>query len=363
MKNNTKDIQANSVFSKEDTLIAKAIAILLMLAHHLFAFPDRIQGVQYISLFSYNGVGIEQYVGFFGKICVAVFMFLSGYGAFLSLSKSDHLTSGILSKIKRLYTEYWKVFAVFIPIGLILGVERIVPETKAFVLNVLAINPSYNGEWWFITPYLVTLILFPVVLRVINRKYSSILVDVFLTITLAVFVQNILPEIMGLRIFAAFSKTLYYSIISSTLSLLPQFIMGCIFAKYNVFTAVWDLFRSKTLLFAVSFIFLLSVFCIRIKHNESLDYLFAPVFIWTSVSIFRNIAGLNKFLIVVGKKSTGMWLIHSFYCYLFCQSFVFLPEVSVLILIWLAVLSYCSSWVLDYIFNNILKITKRIRIK
>ena len=31
-----------NIFSKSDTLSIKGLAIILMLAHHIFAFPDRI---------------------------------------------------------------------------------------------------------------------------------------------------------------------------------------------------------------------------------------------------------------------------------------------------------------------------------
>jgi len=37
-------------FTKLHTQIAKGIAITLMMIHHLFAFPYRIQNVSYISI-------------------------------------------------------------------------------------------------------------------------------------------------------------------------------------------------------------------------------------------------------------------------------------------------------------------------
>lgn len=68
-------------FTKEHTKIAKGIAILLMLTHHLFAFPDRIHLDQgYISLFSIGDNNIEFIMGVFGNICISMYIFLSGYG-------------------------------------------------------------------------------------------------------------------------------------------------------------------------------------------------------------------------------------------------------------------------------------------
>lgn len=67
-------------FTKDHVLIAKAIAILLMFIHHLFVFPNRIIENEYSSIGQYNGKNIEIYIGIFGKICVAMYLFLSGYG-------------------------------------------------------------------------------------------------------------------------------------------------------------------------------------------------------------------------------------------------------------------------------------------
>lgn len=64
----------------------KGIAIILMLIHHLFAYPIRISPdipVYHIV----NSVDLEMYLGLFGKICVSMFLFLSGYG--FSLKKKS----------------------------------------------------------------------------------------------------------------------------------------------------------------------------------------------------------------------------------------------------------------------------------
>lgn len=69
-------------FSKEDTKCMKALAVILMLIHHLWGFPGRIEGLKYFS-----GGGCEDFtlfIGLFGKICVSFFLFLGGYGLYIS---------------------------------------------------------------------------------------------------------------------------------------------------------------------------------------------------------------------------------------------------------------------------------------
>lgn len=74
-------------FSRDDTRVAKATAVILMCMHHLFAFPNRFpEGVTYISMFPWD---LEYDLGCVGKICVAMFVFLSGFGTYLAMEKTS----------------------------------------------------------------------------------------------------------------------------------------------------------------------------------------------------------------------------------------------------------------------------------
>lgn len=65
------------LFSREDAKLVKGFAVFLMLYHHLFAFPGRIQnGVSYIPLFVFGDTNSAELLGLFGKMCVALFLFL-----------------------------------------------------------------------------------------------------------------------------------------------------------------------------------------------------------------------------------------------------------------------------------------------
>ena len=74
--------------SKDDTLAVKGIAIMMMLVHHLFAFPARLlPGTHFNSLFVFaDSTTLEWHVSAFCKVCVAIFTLLAGYGIFKSYS-------------------------------------------------------------------------------------------------------------------------------------------------------------------------------------------------------------------------------------------------------------------------------------
>lgn len=74
-------------FDKRQTNVAKGIAIILMLCHHLF-FNDPKSYDLFSSLcILSNGVPIDSFLADFAKVCVSIFLVLSGYGLYISYSK------------------------------------------------------------------------------------------------------------------------------------------------------------------------------------------------------------------------------------------------------------------------------------
>lgn len=71
-------------------MVIKAVAVFLMFFHHLFAQPDRLApDISYIPLLYIGAEAAETYIGRFGKICVALFLFLGGLRDLFELCKKD----------------------------------------------------------------------------------------------------------------------------------------------------------------------------------------------------------------------------------------------------------------------------------
>lgn len=140
----------------------KGIAIILMLIHHLFAYPSRISPD--ITVYHMvNSVDIEMFVGLFGKICVSMFLFLSGYGFSL---KKEVSFKYIWGKLKNLYISYWIVLFIFVPIGIIFFPgERYSLSPSLFLENLMGIKSTYNSEWWFFKLYVLYVLSLPLLSR------------------------------------------------------------------------------------------------------------------------------------------------------------------------------------------------------
>ena len=329
--------------SIDDSTVMKAIAILLMLSHHLWTFPERIAGGALESLISFSNLPLTVHLGVFGKICVSMFFFLGGYGLYRRYFGKRY---NIVERLKKLYFAYWKVFLIFVPIGFIffsnqdaycqdVGVYTAFSEfsIKEFVLNFFGFVSTYNREWWFLLSYAIALILFPLIRKIVD--YLSIYLNLFIVIIISVLLTN-------------FFQSEPYAIC---------FGMGVIVAKHRLLDSVCDLAKSKKILNPVTDILVwLFVIILRLKViGEQLDIFFVPILTIVSINFVNKLSILKKSLSALGKRSTNMWLIHTFFCYYFgiTAKIVAAPRYAILALIVLFAMSYAASILVEKFWKKV----------
>lgn len=339
-------------FTKEHTQIAKGIAILLMLAHHLFAFPDRIHvDLGYISILSIRGHNIEYLIGIFGKLCVSMYLFLSGYGIYIIIQNKGIFTfKESFKRVKSIYINYWIVFTIFIPIGFIFFNKNF--NIIEFMSNFIGISSSYNGEWWFFRLYIELILLLPILKFIVNENLFKSLVNVVGLLLLSKILNkalNILPYNID-----QITNTIIYRDIIILLNWQAVFLGGYICAKFDIYSKVIKQFIKMKIDNKLIYILLcILVGVIRqIRSSILIDAILAPIFIFAVVNILYN-SIFHKMFVLLGKHSTNMWLTHSFFCYTYFQWLVFKPRVSILVLIWLVVLSLFASLCINY-FNSLI---------
>ena len=333
-------------FTKEHTKIAKGVAILLMLTHHLFAFPDRIHLDQgYISLFSIGGNNIEFIMGVFGNICVSMYIFLSGYGIYMSSLKNGKITlKDSFKRLKKLYINYWIVFIIFVPIGFIFFNKEL--NIREFILNFVGWSSSYNGEWWFFKLYVELILLVSILKHIVNDGLFKSIVN----ITVVLLFSKVIEYGINMGIDKFIPSLILYEV-HDILFWQACFFIGYICAKFDIYSKVLNLFikikMDNKIIYAI---LLLSIIFVRSKFGYifAIDFLLTPILMFSAVNLLYD-SVFHKLFILLGKHSTNMWLIHSFFCYTYFQWLVFKPRVSILILIWLVVLSLGSSYFINYL--------------
>ncbi len=340
-------------FTKEDTKELKGITICLMLCHHLFTFPDRLSGVSFISLPFLGGMTFAAGLGQFGKICVAMFALLSGYGLYLSSKKCGSLSKLISKHVVRLFSNFWKVFVFAVPISLLLGTAKPQNFVSDLIYCFLGLRFSYCSEWWFITPFAFLIFSLPVILRIVDRKNAFFPADVLWLVVFSAVLYYVLPEIMNLPLLAPLGESTLWDFIFAALSLFPAFAMGCLMAKYGILDRVKSSMLGKGKWITASLAVLAGLLYIHPYNWMAYDFINAALFSVCAVILLYTRSGrlFGRIFAALGEESTFMWLTHTLFCYHWCQKLVFAPRFALLIFLWLTLLSFAAAKLLRFIFS------------
>lgn len=159
-----------------ETNVIKCIAIGAMLCHHLF-----------LNHREYGALPFR--FALIGKICVSLFVFLSGYGMAIKFQKiwdidsaKDKLTYTMkffIGRLTKFYLNYWAVFIVFVPLGIFVfnrhlsdayGTEQLI--WVCLIKDLLGLQgvESYNATWWFNRLIISLWILFPLLYWCMKSK-------------------------------------------------------------------------------------------------------------------------------------------------------------------------------------------------
>ena len=335
-------------FTKEQIKITKGVAILFMLLLHLFCTK------QYVGLFEpiiYIGsVPLIYYLALFGDCCVAIFCFCSGYGLMINYQKNSlEYIAGNKKRIFNLYFNYWIVILIFVCLlGPLLGKASSYPGNfKEFMLTITAIDPAYNGAWWFVTTYILLVITSPVLYRMIIKYNAYLVIGVTFIFYVIAYIQRIKnPLIFDSQVLNwLFRQAALYGT-----SLLP-FIIGGLFYQYRFYSKlniVMKHIKFKNLICSALIILMM------VAHGI-VQTLFFAVFTGIAFICLFNLIDkpkwLEDFLNYFGTHSTNMWLNHMFFYMIYFKELVYFPQNPILIFIWLIILSLIGSYITDYVMK------------
>lgn len=73
-----------------------------------------------------------------------------------------------------------------------MGKSNIYPGNfKTFILSFSAIDPAYNGGWWFITTYIILILMSPIINKAVIKQNNIFIIGIVLLIYLFAYVQRI----------------------------------------------------------------------------------------------------------------------------------------------------------------------------
>lgn len=331
-------------FSKTDTKIIKGIAICFMLWHHLFGAPMRLPANSFVSLFTINGNQFATVIAMFCKICVSLFTFLSGYGIYKSSSIKGCSSKFIYAHLLSLYKYVWIIFIIALPYSVYMHIDYGSEIIYESIYNFLGLKATINREWWFIAPYAMLLMAFPMIRKVLDKTTNNFFSDFFVIIIISAFCNYLLQPITEFPIMEELRSSILWDNFNHFLGLLPAFLLGNIIAKHDVLSQIKRNYSGRLIYCIIALICMLAIFVLRFR-NANYDYINAAILIICIVILIptKPMQQLSKLLVPLGENSTAMWLVHSFFCYYLYPPAVYFLKYPILIFVWLLILSYISA--------------------
>lgn len=233
------------MFTRDNTKEIKAIAIIYMLMHHLYRFPEKVPfGMNLATGAKISEMEFTMLLGTIGQACVAMFMFLGGYGLYKALEKEP--CGVVTSRIISLYQNYWKVFFIVVPIGFLFFAKQeqycetaeqcfrfSVFSGKDFIASALGLSCTYNSEWWFFKVYLFAILTGAIFISLF-KKCDNVYIEIFAVIIIQISAALFFPSIRDTFDVDMWNPNLWLTNMFCMNEATPLFFMGTVFAKYDI---------------------------------------------------------------------------------------------------------------------------------
>lgn len=325
----------NKSFDIRQTNIAKGIACLLLLFHHLF-----YNSPEYFERFTPlittgSGVPLACVFAPLGKVCVAMFLLLSGYGMSCVLKKHNNSFSVKSSalicakQLWKLWTNYIFIFVLFVPWQFLFnhmpytGIQDLIADI--FGLSFLFGTPTMNGTWWYMTIAILSYILTPLFYWLFNKNRGLAILSIV--------------TLMG--IFIQFTD-IYWIVF---------YFCGFILHEYNYFDIVSECF-NKHRIATISILLACLLFFTYYRFVHAIfiwDLLLSLGIITISYLLLSKIKVVSAFLSFLGKHSGNIFMFHTFiYLYDF-QNIIYAPKYAPLIYVFLLLVCIGVSVLIEII--------------
>lgn len=340
------------MLKKQNSMIIKGIAILMMLWHHCF-LSGRFEMYE-VNFFPFKSYQISNVANFF-KICVSLFAFVSGYGLMESYHKKGiSLSKWIRKHLVHTLSHYWIVITFAWIICTIIDQRpiRIYDFSSSLAYGFFNMGIDFLGlgnlfgskllddTWWYMSASIVFIFMLPIL--DLLTKYFGWLYSLCLLL--------ILPRTLGggYRGGCAASSFLFI------------FYIGMIFSQNNLFLTWENFWKSKCTQKICAHIFKFLGMMLAMGISYKLYYylpadkfwevkwglipLIIILFIYdyvVHVPIVKNI------LLFLGKHSANIFLVHAFILYYYCGEFIYSVKHFILIISLLLTCSIIISLVLE----------------
>lgn len=336
------------MFDKRQTNLGKGIAVLLLLFHHLF-FNNPDQYNSYVSLIWIGNVPLVCKIADLCKVCVYIFLLLSGYGLYKSYqiknNSGGELKRGFLpltvNRITKLLLPFMFIFILFVPIGFFFGRNPLHIYQGSFlnfILDFLGIaqvfaTPTMNETWWYMSVILAFYLLFPLLYKWILKKHIFVWIMLFCSAALLL--------VPFYKILFLYYLKIYFF----------PFCFGICMAEFDLFERFRQKLQGKGKMVCISLLLVFLTGVLTYFKAVIFASFFAFAILLFSYSVFTKNGVLGRFLGFAGKHSGNIFMFHTFIYSYYFHDFIYWFQYPVLIFAVLFIVCMLISILLERIKN------------
>jgi peptidoglycan/LPS O-acetylase OafA/YrhL len=218
--------------------------------------------------------------------------------------------------------------------------------------NATGYDTSYNGEMWFLLPYVVLSLFAPFLFKLFDRYKTRYILSVVYFVNLCTsFViskygeQYLYPNRWIYNPFLVFH-------------LMFPFMLGAACAQHNIFEKLKEYSQNHSLLPKLSYLFIaiIIVFWCSVKIRFASTFLMLAII--SLILIAPKSKGVVKVLSFLGKYSTGMWMVHTYFCIYLFRDFIYGVKLPILIYLLLIAVSLLTAIIIQKLSTQLCTILR-----
>ncbi|MBD8016996.1 acyltransferase family protein [Weeksellaceae bacterium Sa1CVA4] len=294
-----------------------------------------------------GNIPLSYYISLFCDACVPIFAFVSGYGLYFKfLQNRNRYKKNHQTRLKKLYLNLWIIVILFaVGLGIFIGKEGYPGSLLKLLLNLTALDPSYNGAWWFLTVYILFAFTSSFWFNLLERMNPYVFLLALLLVYAAAFYLRVYRNDIfenGIAKWVHRQSALYFCT-------LFQFMLGAFALKFNWHQKIRSLFQRVKFknIAALAGIAILIMF-----HAAVPNFIIAPftglgfIFLFLQLHLSES---LSKIIDFFTPHATNIWLVHMFFYMIYFPAFIYSPTYVLPIFGLLILCSLISSYLIKFI--------------
>lgn len=336
------------MFTKKETDFCKGIAIILMLFHHLFYKPASYEAYS-ISFWPFTLERVN-YFSLIAKLCVAMFVFFSGYGMAVTWRKnfqrqtpsSAQIWNFTWKRYWKLMCGYWFIFALTLlyqPLGHTIFDAYGSSKTDLlafFLIDFLGLADLFStstlcSTWWYMSFAVAVIFILPLLMRGITAYGPGFLAAV------------------------GFACIYLLRIKGTPISYFMVFLIGIACCEFSVFQKADRIGHtvrfSPVIKVLLELVLIYVLVKLRLNHNyyRIIDGLLTLMIALVVHTFLIHIPILTDFMQLLGRHSANIFLLHNQLYSMYFKDFYYSMKHWGLILLALLLTSLLCSVIIEQV--------------